>query len=414
MNNHWLSFGLLFTAALAIRAAFMPADPTPKPGSDDDEYDSYAWNLAQGRGYRGPSPAYSDREHLTSWRMPGPSLLFAAVYKFVGHKPGAAIFTNAVLGAATCVVIYFIGLAMYGPVVGWLAAIVYAFWPHAIFYSRAICSEPLFVFLYSLLVLHSFTLAKRPSGGHVALSGLLLGAMLYTRPHPLILPAMAVWIVIVFWRRWPVMLKAWGLFFVAGLMMLPWVVRNYRVQGAFVPFTTQAGEALLLGNNRIVATDPRYYGYSFPPDARLLPEYKHEFDGLNEMERQQRCRELYQEWMRENRDKLWYLTHSKFRRFWTPLLYQDNRVRKIVFFVTWTPVLTLFVVPFFATLASYLRAQDGRLMVHAAVLSTLAGSLIVASTVRYRFVIEGFCIVFACAAVVWIWNRLRGRPTAST
>src|SRR5262249_16142769 len=55
----------------------------PEANSDADEYDTYAWNLAEGNGYRGMSPDVADRNHLTAYRPPGTSLLMAGIYRVV-------------------------------------------------------------------------------------------------------------------------------------------------------------------------------------------------------------------------------------------------------------------------------------------------------------------------------------------
>jgi len=280
--------------------------------------------------------------------------------------------------------------------------------------STNLWSEPLYVLLLLLFVLHCFELAERPDLRNVLLSGFLLGALLYVRPHALLLPFIGFWIILVYWPYWRKMAAACGIFVVAALMLTPWVIRNYRVHGAFVPFTTQGGEALLVGNNRIVATDPAYYGFSLG-DARAIPEYAHEFDGLNEIERGKRCMQLFQQWSSENHDKWVYLLQAKFRRFWTPFLQQPNRFNRLAMLCSWGPVLVLFVVPFFATLVSSLRARDPRLMVHFAIASTLANSLVFGATVRYRFLVEGLCIAFAAAAVLWVYDKcLKKSPPSKT
>src|SRR5262245_60606160 len=73
-----------FVARVAF-AAHQGLDAAPVPGSDPSEYDAYAWNLAQGNGYRGPSPDVADQNHLTAYRPPLPSLLMAGVYAVFGH-----------------------------------------------------------------------------------------------------------------------------------------------------------------------------------------------------------------------------------------------------------------------------------------------------------------------------------------
>jgi len=409
-SREWLFLALIVVVAVVVRAALMPGDAAPVPGSDGDEYDAYAWNLAQGQGYRGPSPAYSDREHLTSWRMPGPSLVFAAIYRVTGHRPAAAVAANILMSAATCVVLFYITRRFYPDPAGWIVAGAYAVWPHAVPISAAISSEPLYVLLFMLFILHSFTLAKRPTVIHIIASGLLLGALLYARPHAFFLPCIAGWIVLVFWPNWRRIVAVSGLFAVVGLMFLPWVVRNYRIHERFVPFTTQGGEALLLGANRIVVTDPKFYGYA-PGDARLISEYAHEFDGLNEVERSDRSMKLYKQWMAENRDKWWFLVERKFLRFWSPFLAQPSLKNRLLMLLSWGPVLVLFVVPFLVTLVQFLRVRDARLMVHAAILSTMFNSLVFSGLVRYRFPIEGLCMIFAVGTCLFLWGKVTARDS---
>ena len=68
----------VFLFAVAIRIAAIVAlfglSTAPEIGSDDEEYDAYAWNVSQGRGYRGPSIGVVDQDHLTAYRPPVPSL----------------------------------------------------------------------------------------------------------------------------------------------------------------------------------------------------------------------------------------------------------------------------------------------------------------------------------------------------
>src|SRR5215467_899031 len=95
---------------------------TPAPGSDDFEYDSYAWNVAQGRGYRGVSPDVTDPEHLTAYRPPGTSFVWAGLYRLLGHRYAAVRVLHCILGAATILLVYWVGQRCFGHSVGLLAA----------------------------------------------------------------------------------------------------------------------------------------------------------------------------------------------------------------------------------------------------------------------------------------------------
>src|SRR5690242_16842095 len=102
VTKYWLLFAVI--VALGIRlglAVHMGLNEQPRPGSDQYEYDTYAWNLAEGRGYRGLSPDVADQDHLTAYRPPGPSLLFAGLYRVFGHKYDAPRIANCLLSALT-------------------------------------------------------------------------------------------------------------------------------------------------------------------------------------------------------------------------------------------------------------------------------------------------------------------------
>src|SRR5947209_319419 len=79
----FVSVGLLLRLGLAIKLGL---NEPPKPGSDALEMDTYAWNLAQGRGYRGLSPDVTDQDHLTAYRVPGTSVSWAVLYRLFGHR----------------------------------------------------------------------------------------------------------------------------------------------------------------------------------------------------------------------------------------------------------------------------------------------------------------------------------------
>src|SRR5262245_22122703 len=104
----WLAVAVALVLRLGL-AAHYGLTRAPKPGGDDQEYDTYAWNLAQGRGYRGMSPDVADQDHLTAYRPPGPSLLFASVYMVVGHRYDAVRIVNCALAALSVYATFLIG-----------------------------------------------------------------------------------------------------------------------------------------------------------------------------------------------------------------------------------------------------------------------------------------------------------------
>src|ERR1700677_4611990 len=118
-----LLLGLAARVGLACAGGLFSA---PEPSSDAKEYDAYAWNLAQGNGYRGMSPDVTDQNHLTAYRPPGPSVLMAGVYLVAGHNYAAVRLVNCLLGVCSIFLVYRLGRRTFSELVGILAAAMYA------------------------------------------------------------------------------------------------------------------------------------------------------------------------------------------------------------------------------------------------------------------------------------------------
>jgi 4-amino-4-deoxy-L-arabinose transferase-like glycosyltransferase len=408
--------GLLLRLGLAIKLGL---GAPPEPGSDEQEYDSYAWNLTQGRGYRGMSPDVTDKDHLTAYRPPGTSLVWAGLYGVFGHRPGVVRVAHCLVGAATIALVYLIGRQAFGQVVGLLAAAGFAVWPISLFFSAQLLSEPLGSFWLLAYVAVALEFSTRPAAGRAVAAGLLLGLALLTRGNVvLLLPLTLVWAVVQFWRQPRAMAWALAIPLVALATLVPWTIRNYRVFGALVPLSTGSGDVLLGGNNRLVVTDPNYYGYWVYPDE--LPEYRGLLKAPNdELARDRLETRLALDWIQSNPDQWWYLVHSKFRRLWTPFLQPHSpALFRVGTLVAWGPVLVLFALAFVPTWIGFLRRGQAAWLIHLVIVSVVLNALVFWGAARFRYPIEGLCLILAGAAVVgtleWVGNRRPDPVVASS
>ncbi|HZW30476.1 MAG TPA: glycosyltransferase family 39 protein [Isosphaeraceae bacterium] len=419
-RTRWLVLALVvlgFILRLGLALKLGIHEP-PGPGSDSQEYDTYAWNVAQGRGFRGMSPDVTDRDHLTAYHPPGTSLVWAGLYGVVGHRHDAVRVLHGLVGAATIALVYLIGCQTFGRPVGLLAAAGFAVWPFSLFYSAELLSEPLGTFWLLAYVAAALEFAARPGAVRAVVAGLLLGLALLTRGNVvLLMPLTLVWAVVQFRRRPRALAWALAIPMVALATVAPWTIRNYRVFGAFVPLSTGAGDVLLGSNNRLVVTDPDYYGYWVFPDE--LPEYREPLKAPNdELVRDRLESKLAVEWVQNNQDQWWYLLHSKFRRLWTPFLQpRSPRLHRIGTLVAWGPVLVLFALAFVPTGIAWLRRGHPGWLIHLVILSVVLNALVFWGSSRFRYPIEGLCLILAGAAVVglvqWVGNR-RPAPAVSS
>ena len=400
---------------LALRlgaAAALGLGEPPAPGSDQKEYDTYAWNLAQGRGYRGMSPDVADRDHLTAYRPPGTSLAWAGIYRVVGRRYEAIRLFHCLVGAATILLVYHIGRDCGGEAVGLTAASAFAAYPLGLLYTSELLSETLGTFWLLAAVLACLRLAERPSWGRAILAGGLLGLALLTRLNvTLLLPLVAAWGI---WQlREAPRGRLMGLAVpaVAVGVLVPWAVRNYLIFHAFIPFSTMGGSVLLQGNNRIVVTDPKFYGGS--PWDTAIPEYRDALRSAgSELERDRVARKFAVEWLRDHPGDWPFLAQAKLRRAWTPFLQPHAPLLyRAALLASWGPILLLSGLAFLPTLALFLRAGHPGWLLHLVLLGYTLTSLIFFGNPRYRFPVEPLCMVLAAMAAWSIAAALaRGGP----
>jgi 4-amino-4-deoxy-L-arabinose transferase-like glycosyltransferase len=414
-RRKWIVFGLVF-AAFALRLAVaivLGINEPPEPGSDPEEYDTYAWNVAQGRGYRGMSPDVSDRDHLTAYRPPGTSLIWAGLYKVFGRRYDVIRTFNCAVGAATVWFVYAIGSRCFGPIVGLLGAGIYAAWPIALLYSTTLLSEPPGTFFF-LAYLHAcLVFAERRTWGTAAGAGVYLGLTLLTRPNPLpMIPLTAVWALWQFRRDSQALVRGISIPLIALVTLSPWWVRNAVVFGKFIPISTMGGSVLLQGNNRIVATDPEFYGYSIW-DTRI-PEYRDALRSAgDEIERDRRAGQFAKDWLKANPDLWPRLVWSKIVRGWTPFLQPKSpRLYRLGTLLSWGPVLVLFLIGFIPTGLRLLRDGHPGWLLHLAIIGSLPMTALMFGDMRYRYTLEPICILIAACiglgVVKWITSDKGG------
>jgi 4-amino-4-deoxy-L-arabinose transferase-like glycosyltransferase len=412
-----LFLSLLLLASFAIRLAAVAVTTglhsPPVPGSDESEYDACAWNLAQGRGYKGYSPDVVDadgrlQEHPTAYRPPVPTLFFAGVYLLMGHNYAAAHIADSLLATLTILLVFQITFRVFGRSAAWVAAVLYAFYPVAIYYNLTLLSETQGAFLICLFV-WSILPIKSPSGLlWAAGAGLSLGLLLLCKPgFVFMIPLLPIWGWIVFRGDRSLWLRASLIALGVVLVILPWVVRNYRELGQFIPFSTGGGSLLLQANNRIVVADADYHGYAIWDTA--LPEYAAALRQPNdEFRRDAVAKQLAMQWLRENPDKWFYLARGKFWRLWTPE-YTGRRNRHLTWLITgyYGPILLVFVLSVLPLSAKFIQTRDPALVLLVPILATIGMAVLFHGQHRYRFPIDSLLIVFAAGGLSHIAGLVR-------
>ena len=211
---------------------------------DAARYDSVATNLLEGKGFRN-----TKGENPIPVLPPAYPTFLAATYKLTAHSFTAVRVAQAVIGAATCAVVYLIGLRAFNTASGLVAALLMAIYPWFIYYNRLLITETLFIFLLSLAVLAMLWAAERPVLRNLALAGVLLALVNLTHSTALLLPPLfAVWLIVALGLKQGA--RSAAVFLAAFVLALvPWTARNFIQYDQLIAVAAHGGTALYVANN---------------------------------------------------------------------------------------------------------------------------------------------------------------------
>ena len=257
----------VFAASLAIRIV-LAAAVKPVLLSDARDYHELARSLMEGRGYvqvyEGETQAFNGFT-FRAFRSPGYPVILAGLYKVFGRHPGVYLGLNIVADEVTQVCALLIAAYLFGAGPALLVQILLAI--HVLWTLNPM-TEAVHAAMIALLALLLVVRAPLKSWAGALGFGVLAAAALFIRPITLCVFPVLVWRYLwcnPSWRRLPLI----------GLAVLPsvlgvtaWAVRNHRLLGQYVLFTTNFGHHNALA-------------YGIPPDEAFA-HFRQQ--GLNEAE----------------------------------------------------------------------------------------------------------------------------------
>jgi hypothetical protein len=278
-------------------------------------YDVYAQNLLA-TGVYGLTPGVPD-----AVIPPLYSCVLAGAYGILGRSALTVALLHILLDCISVALVHRISARLLpnGEVVGVLAALMTSFYPYLVFQNLTLIDTPLYMtllmaFVYGMIVLRARPHLDARTWGVAALVGVIFGLSLLIRP---LLPLLAVFCAFWFLFRLSLLQTAARLLPVAvvgGLVIVPWIVRNFDVFGAFVPMTTTSGANFWQGNSRY--TIPYFQAGYDVQWTSPAPEEIGEFDP-NSREADARRFALGIQFLRENPDKIPELLWTKFLIHWS-------------------------------------------------------------------------------------------------
>ena len=372
---------------------------------DAARYDSVATNLLEGKGYRNTKD-----ENPVPVLPPAYPTFLAATYKLSAHSFTAVRIAQAVIGAATCAVVYLIGRRAFNAATGLIAAFLMAVYPWFIYYNRLLITETLFIFLLSLAVLAMLWAGERPVLRNLALAGVLLALVNLTHATALLLPPLfAVWLIVALGLRQGA--RSAAVFLAAFVLALvPWTARNFIHYDQLIAVAAHGGTALYVANNPNAIPDQ--YHYSKLRD--YVPADYEEVEGKPFLENDRILRDKAIRYIRDNPRTFVSNAWQRLQMFWrdvparpvfnTPFLRSQTYLENIDGIVLWT-----FAVGAIAALS---RWRSATLLLLVPLQFSLTHMFFpVMLDVRSRIGAMGVVVVLAAFAVYAAWRLILALPS---
>jgi 4-amino-4-deoxy-L-arabinose transferase-like glycosyltransferase len=227
------------------------------------EAGNIAISLATGHGFSSP---FRVDTGPTAWMTPVYPWVLSEVFRIFGVRTynsfAAAVVLNVVFSALTCVLIFFVGKRVAGIGVAAGAAWLWAIFPNTILNTfQSMWDASLGALLAATILWATLALEKSNRIRDWSAYGLLWGLALMTNPTLLsLMPLLFGWLA---YRRCrethsksvvggnvrTLLARAALAAFIALLCCVPWTIRNYAVFHHFIPFRSNLGLQLWLGNN---------------------------------------------------------------------------------------------------------------------------------------------------------------------
>jgi hypothetical protein len=189
----------------------------------------------------GPTPGWS------MWGLPDK-------YDY-GPKITIVRILQSIFDASVILILYYLGVALFTPAAGGIAALIYCFYPYSIAFVTNLVTQNTYLFLQALMVLTFVRTMKKQSWGNYVLLGLITGVTLLTR---ISLITFIPFIVVCLWLPLRSNLQ-WGRLAVSLTIMIavivPWIIRNQVVMGEPLLLPTKGGRNLWEYNNQVFSKE---------------------------------------------------------------------------------------------------------------------------------------------------------------
>jgi 4-amino-4-deoxy-L-arabinose transferase-like glycosyltransferase len=399
INVRKILFAILLLA-LIVRIGFIVTLDEKLVWYDAQNYHSIATNLAEGEGFQSSFNPYSTR----SWAPLYPYFM-GSLYWLFGSKILVVRLAQVLLGVLLCLVVFYITREILNDKIALLTGLIMAVHPLFIYTSGVFYPVIIFSLLLALVVLLLAKFMKKPTNKKwliILISvGFLLGLLMLTKPVIIfIFPFIPLWFLIDKRVSFIQAVKySFIIFFIAGLTIVPWTVRNYLEYDEFYFITAEGGHSFYGANVPWFNMD-RSQGYEIPEDI------KKKMEGLSEQEKNEILEQEALNFIKKSPFQFISLYTKKFVNFWR---FYPKTISQNKFTNNKNTIVSLlfygFIIPLaFVGMIALVREWKQYYILYATIFSFDFGYSFFGTTLRYRLPVDPYIVIFSAVGIAVVLN----------
>jgi len=354
----------------------------------------------------------------TAFIEPMVPLTFAMIYKIFG--PGLVFprILHSIFEALVVGMLFSIGrMALPKSRAPGIAALVYAFYPFTIMFSGALITQPMYLFLQCAMIFLFYKFMVKPGWLNAILFGIVFGLTILARITIITFAPVLIFVLLIQDFRKPKYFPALVSILMAGLLLVPWVIRNNNALGKPLLLPTKGGRNFWEYNNQhftlerlemkgLQGVDAVNQDFAFANKNKIkgwqfieFPEFTNE----NEIERDKILNHKVQQFIRLNPNiylKLCFLRLYQFFR--VEPTHHPNIFFKIAAWGSFGWILP------FSIFGGIILWRNWRklALIYLLILYNTAIHSLTASGIPHRLPIDPFLILLASFAIHWLLEKV--------
>jgi len=393
---------IIFLIAVMLRFFYILLFPqAPVNKSDAVRYINCAENILNGNGFVANKRYF----HIA----PSFPILMSSIFFFFGKNYQIIRLFQAVLSSLIAFFIYKIGDRIYNKKTGLIAASIVAVYPYFIYYSGLILTETLAILFLTISIYLLFDLLHGVNSSlKYLIAGIIFGITSLTKSTLFYLLVLLILFLIFIKININKQSIRKLILLVVGFLsiLLPWMVRNYRLSNCVIPVTKDAGLMWYSNTGRLLDPDYKDYKGFLSYESSFYRKALQDSSGdLSNIQIELMVDDYYSKktlrLIRKYPLRFFKGCLYRIKRFWAiyPMQYAKNEFRLDYFLFGIFSFGLIFPLFFCGIFLGYKEnKRDTLLLLFVIVFFTLLYSMIL-GMIRYRLPIEPIIILFASVTI---------------